>query len=103
MAGMLPAASVVAEENEGAILVNGKPVPADAQNLLAPIATRLSGRAWLMTQGLEPNLLPQAGRRDLDGVDWSEVQGGLWTGAPRTQGGTAGALVPHRDPAPAFT
>jgi hypothetical protein len=103
VAGMLPAASALAEEDEGAILVNGKPVPADEQNLLAPIATRLSGRAWLMTQGLEPNLLPQAGRRDLDGVDWSEVQGGLWAGAPRTQGGTAGALVPYRDPSPAFS
>jgi len=103
LVGSMPAASVVAQEDEGAILVNGTPVPADEQNLLAPIATRLSGRAWLMTQGLEPNLLPDAGRGDLDGVDWSSVEGRLWTGAPRAQGATAGALVPYRDPSPAFS
>jgi hypothetical protein len=102
VAAMLPAATAVAED-EGAILVNGQPVPADQQNLLAPIATRLSGRAWLMTTGLEPAFLPDPGRRDLDGVDWSSVEGRLWTGAPRLQGGGAGALVPYRDPSPAFS
>lgn len=103
LAGLVPAANVVAKENEGAILINGQPVPADQQDLLAPIATRLSGRMWLRSSGLEPNLLPHPGRRDLDGVDWSSVEGGLWTGAPRLQGGTAGALVPFRDPSPAFS
>lgn len=102
-AALVPGQAAIAEEAEGAILVNGQPMSADRQDLLAPIATRLSGRMWLRSAGLEPNLLPDPGRRDLDGVNWSDLQGGLWTGAPRLQGGTAGALVPFRDPSPAFS
>ncbi len=103
LAGGLPGGSALAQEDEGAFTANDRPVPADQQDLLAPIATRLSGRVWLRSVGLEPNLLPGPGRSDLDGVDWASVEGGLWTGAPRLQGATAGALVPYRDPSPAFS
>jgi len=82
------------------------PQPANKIDLLAPIESRLSGRVWLMTQGLEPAKIDGPGEGGLTGVNWSQLEGGL--GMPGTssailQSAGVGALVPYRDPAPAFS
>jgi hypothetical protein len=103
----LPAGIAAQEPGEGggdggANGVGSVPQPASQQNLLAPIATKLSGRAWLMSEGLEPSLIQGPGEGGLTGPDWSALNGGLM-GVQHLQGATAGALVPYRDPSPAFS
>ncbi len=82
------------------------PQPANKIDLLAPFETRLSGRAWLMTQGLEPALIDGPGEGGPTGIDWQGLDGGLSSpsgSSPVLQSAGAGALVPYRDPAPAFS
>jgi hypothetical protein len=108
--GVMVALSGVAHAQEGDGGGGGSaakyPVPANKVDLLAPIETRLSGRVWLMTQGMEPSKIVGPGEAGPTGIDWSQLDGGL--GSPSVssavlQSAGAGALVPYRDPAPAFS
>jgi hypothetical protein len=79
---------------------------ASAINLISPIKDLLSGRAWLMAEGLDPALQGVPGlnsltRRDVQGAGGplaAAAQGGAMLQAPG-----AAALVPFRDPGPAFS
>ena len=98
----VPAAG--AEEGEGSIdadsmgvipLVSSQPI-----DLLGPIGPFLSGRPWLMTEGLDP------GASQLPGLDpLTRLGGGIDPAgqSPRTQAAGAGAPVPFREPGPAFS
>ena len=60
----------------------------------------LSGRSWLMTEGLDPGMGEMPGRDPLTGSDLGAAAG---TSSPRTQAAGAGAPVPYREPGPAFS
>jgi len=97
----LPAA---AEEEEGPIGPDSSAVipllGAAPTDVLRPVGPLLSGRPWLMTEGLDP------GQAQLPGQDpLTRLEGGLdaATGSVRTQAGGAGAPVPFREPGPAFS
>ena len=77
-------------------------------DLLAPAGELLSGRPWLLTEGLDPSLAARPGWHPLTRMDWGSLPE-VFT-APNTPSGrpflqAAGAveLVPFRDPAPAFS
>jgi hypothetical protein len=96
-----PGVVTAEEEIEGGGL-DTYPQPAYALNLLAPVGNLLSGRAWLMTEGLDPSFY-SAGK-------WDPLVGGPWRDLPSTQSGDArtqaagaSALVPFREPGPAFS
>ncbi len=83
--------------------------PPTSIDLLAPIAIRLSGRAWLMTEGLEPARIEGPGEGGPTGVDWSAARGRprrarTVPAAPVSRRGCAGALprpgarVQHQPP-----
>lgn len=78
---------------------------ANVINLLDPIKDVLSGRAWLMAEGLDPGLAQRPGASPLTRLDWQS----LGAGATAASGGTilqapgAAALVPFREPGPAFS
>jgi hypothetical protein len=95
-----PGIAIAQEEEEGGG-IDTFPAPAYAQSPLAPVGRLLSGRAWLMTEGLDPTFYT-AGK-------WDPLVGGPWRDLPatgsqdaRTQAG-ASALVPFRNPGPAFS
>ena len=82
----------------------------DAVNLLEPAKDMLSGRPWLMSEGLDPGLLARPGWGPLTRLDWQAVGGGGMGAPSLTPGGGAmlqapgaAALVPFRDPGPAFS
>jgi hypothetical protein len=66
----------------------------------------LSGRAWLILEGLDPGLRRRPGWSTLTRMDWQKLDigsGSLGTmGAPTLQA-AGGFLVPYRSPAPAFS
>ena len=80
-------------------------------DLLAPIKDQLTGRAWLLAEGLDPGLDRRPGWDPLTRMDWRSLnevfaapevpitQRGVRLQAP----GGGGALVPFRDPSPAFS
>ncbi len=74
--------------------------------LLDPVRNMLSGRAWLMTEGLDPGLRRRPGWDTLTRLDWQKLEDGLSaalsSSAPTMQA-AGGFLVPYRSPAPAFS
>jgi len=94
----------VAAEEEGSIdplpsavipLISGQAI-----DLLGPIGPLLSGRSWLMTEGMDPGMAEQGGWDPLTRLDRGlDVAGG----SARTQAAGAGAPVPFREPGPAFS
>jgi hypothetical protein len=77
-----------------------RPTSANAIDLLKPAGELLSGRPWLLTEGLDPSLLRRPGSDPLTRLDWEQLQG---QPSPITQAAGGGALVPYRDPGPAFS
>lgn len=72
-------------------------------DLLAPVGDTLSGRPWLMTEGLDPGLLDRPGWDPLTRMDWRALPGSL-SSSPNNVALQAGAaLVPFRDPSPSFS
>ena len=69
--------------------------------LLDPIKDTLSGRAWLMAEGLDPGLKSRPGWDPLTRLNWRELGAGAFP-APTLQS-AGGFLVPYRSPAPAFS
>lgn len=80
------------------------PGPVD---FLKPIGPQLSGRLWLLTQGLEPRLAAAlAGEREGEGFRGEYQRAmGLFRAFtnPLLQAPGAAALVPYREPGPAFS
>ena len=72
---------------------------AEPIDLLRPMGPLLSGRPWLMTEGLDPGLLQRPGWDTLTRLDWQSLPGQ----PPSTQAAGAGAPVPFREPGPAFS
>jgi hypothetical protein len=71
--------------------------PAD---LMGPIGPLLSGRPWLMSEGLDPGSAQLPGTDPLTRLDRGLDLSGQ---SPRTQAAGAGAPVPFREPGPAFS
>jgi hypothetical protein len=73
-------------------------------NLLDPVKTHLSGRPWLMIEGIDPGLARRPGWDPLTRLDWRQLGSGGMTGSmsPSLQA-AGGFLVPFRSPAPAFS
>jgi hypothetical protein len=75
-------------------------------DLLAPVKNMLSGRPWLMLEGIDPGLRRKPEWSSLTGLDWSSLNLGSqmsgMTGAPAMQA-VGGFLVPFRSAAPAFS
>jgi hypothetical protein len=85
---------------------------AEAVNMIEPIKEQLSGRAWLMAEGIDPGLQRRPGWDPLTRMDWRALDDVFAApDAPRTAQrgsslqatGAGGALVPFRDPSPAFS
>ena len=79
-------------------------------DLLAPTKSVLSGRSWLMAEGLDPGLQRRPGwnpltRMDLGSNTFAQPGFGGSASSPGAQLQQPGAvsLVPFRDPAPAFS
>jgi hypothetical protein len=94
----------LAEEEEGALGADASAVipllSAQPSDLLRPMGPLLSGRPWLMSEGMDP------GQGQMPGWDpLTRVEGGLATsgGSDRMQAAGAGAPVPYREPGPAFS
>jgi hypothetical protein len=76
-----------------------------AHNLLAPVKDLLSGRPWLLAEGIDPGLQMRPGHDALQGLDWRSLGGALGAaaGGGAMQAPGAAALVPFREPGPAFS
>jgi hypothetical protein len=102
----LPGAVRAQEEEEGGS-ASYWPVPANQTDLLGPIADLLSGRPWLMTHGMDPATMAEPGFDPLTGTDWRSLNGLSAPGAAGSDGlrtqAAAAALVPFRQPGPAFS
>lgn len=75
-------------------------------NLLAPVKDVLSGRPWLMAEGLDPGLLTRPEWGPLTRLDWRAIGGAPSLtpgGGAMLQAPAAAAFVPFRDPGPAFS
>ena len=80
--------------------------PESSYDLLDPLKNMLTGRAWLMLEGIDPGLRRRPGWDTLTRMDWQKLDIGSpflgGTGMPSLQ--AAGTfLVPYRNPAPAFS
>jgi hypothetical protein len=95
---------VAAEDEEGALAGDAYSViplqGAAAIDLLSPAGPMLSGRAWLMTEGLDPGQGTMPTLDPLTGLDLGTGPAGA---SSRTQAAGAGAPVPFREPGPAFS
>ena len=80
-----------------------KPGP-EVVDLLAPVGPTLSGRPWLITEGLDPGFINRPGWDPLTRLDWRALPDTFSapSGGPFLQAGAA-QLVPFRDPAPSFS
>jgi hypothetical protein len=82
------------------------PNPMGAINLITPIKDLLSGRPWLMAEGIDPGLQVRPGASSLTRLDWQGIGDGM---ARASQPGSAmqapgaAALVPFRQPGPSFS
>jgi hypothetical protein len=86
----------------------GQPyVGQEVVDLLAPVGQYLSGRPWLLTEGLDPGLVSRPGWDTLTRMDWRALPETFTppsvASGPFLQAPAAAELVPFRDPAPAFS
>lgn len=77
-----------------------RPSSASAIDMISPAGPLLSGRPWLLTEGLDPSLLRRPGRDTLTRTDWDVIER---VSMPSTQAAGASGLVPYREPGPAFS
>jgi hypothetical protein len=94
---MLPGTTLAQEPGEGGGPTTSA-VPASEVNTLAPIGEVLSGRPWLITEGLDPTFSRPGGGEGEGGERDNAAGAG---GGGIQQGG--GVLVPFRNPGPAFS
>ncbi len=90
----------------------GRPRPGpEVVDLLEPTKNVLSGRSWLLVEGIDPGLTQRPGWDPLTRLAWDDLnltltQPGtpLYTSpSARLQAAGGATLVPFRDPAPAFS
>jgi hypothetical protein len=74
-----------------------------AVDLLYPVREFLSGRPWLMAEGIDPGLQERPGWDPLTRMDWQGLGGAMTGGGSVMQAPAGAAFVPFRDPAPAFS
>lgn len=86
--------------DDGVQIQKGLGEPSTA--LLEPIKDMLSGRTWLMAEGIDMGLRERPGTDLLTRLDWRSIGGSTATMSPSTQA-AGGFLVPFRSPAPAFS
>lgn len=93
------AAPAAAEEEEGSLGHDPSAIirlpGAEPADLLGPAAQVLSGRAWLMAEGMDPGVGTMPAYDPYTGTDFGA--------SSRTQAAGAGAPVPFREPGPAFS
>ena len=104
----LVSASVAVADTEVPTTVSRDVVVGSPVDLIQPIKLVLSGRPWLMAEGLDPGLLQRPGWDPLTRMDWESIGGLSSFGAPKAPAPTlqavgGGFLVPFRSPAPAFS
>jgi hypothetical protein len=75
----------------------------EAINLITPIKDLLSGRPWLLAEGIDPGMQVRPGASTLTRLDWQSIGDGLAGGGAAMQAPGAAALVPFRQPGPAFS
>jgi hypothetical protein len=94
-----------ADEGEGEGGVESKAISLGSSTaLLAPVGRTLSGRTWLLTEGLDPGLRRRPGSDPLTRLNWRELEQSFGAGAsPTLQAAGGGFLVPYRSAAPAFS
>jgi len=76
--------------------------------LWEPVKDVMSGRPWLLVEGIDPGLWARPGWHSLTRLDWRQLPAVFaapspTTGSPALQAPGAAFLVPYRDPAPAFS
>ena len=71
-------------------------------DLISPIKHLLSGRAWMIVEGIDPGLMKRPDWDTLTRLDWRSIGGTGSGGAPTTQA-ASGFMVPYRSAAPAFS
>jgi hypothetical protein len=98
-------APVAARETLEIQVAPARPSDANAPDMLAPVGPMLSGRPWLLTEGLDPVLLRRPGTDMLTRLDWRSLDGYAPSAqsVPSTQAAGASGLVPYREPGPAFS
>ncbi len=69
---------------------------------LGAISDVVGGRAWLISEGVDPGLQERPGWDPLTRLNWSSI-GGSGSTDTQLQAAAASALVPFRNPAPAFS
>jgi hypothetical protein len=97
---LLPALAFAQNGDDGVQIQRGLGDPGMA--LLQPMKEYLSGRAWMMAEGIDPGLRQRPGSDTLTRLDWRSIGGPTATMTPSTQA-AGGFLVPFRSPAPAFS
>ncbi len=100
---LISATTVVADND---VPAKQSTVPAPNYNLLEPFNQLLSGRPWLITEGLDPALKLKNGGNPITGPEWggnSPGSGGSTGRSEALQSVGGGFLVPYRSPAPAFS
>lgn len=75
----------------------------NSPNSLGAISDVVGGRAWLISEGLDPGLQERPGRDPLTRLNWSAIGGTGGSDAQRLQAAASSALIPFRNPAPAFS
>ncbi len=75
-------------------------------DLLSPVKNILSGRPWLMLEGIDPGLRRRPGWDTLTRLDWQKVDQSMnFAGSlsPSMSAAGGGLFVPYRSAAPAFS
>lgn len=111
LSGLIAAVGGAASAKDASFSWTNAQLPVDGAqsvNLLDPVKNYLSGRAWLVTEGMDPGVIDRPGWDMMTRLDWSA----LGADHPANAGGQANpilqavsgaALVPFRNPAPAFS
>lgn len=90
-------------EVEIPLRLEAKPDTGPDLRLLAPFKDLLTGRSWLIAEGLDPGMQSRPGWNTLNRMDLSSIKSLGGNPAPTMQAVGGGFMVPFRNPAPAFS
>jgi len=111
LSGLMLAAAGAASAGTASFEFPNAQLPLDGAkgvNLLDPVKMYLSGRAWLVAEGMDPGVTNRPGWDLMTRLDWSALGADHPANAsnqpnPILQAVSGAALVPFRNPAPAFS